>query len=180
MADQILPAYSTTAYSSIGDSDVPPQVYTVPTQFNIGSQCIPEPLVNISQVKGHLALLHAFVELKKQVEELQEAIPQMPADLEKRWAWFVGLAVERSVSICLPGYFRLHLPFLTADLTFGVTDWERGMRGVVGRRFIHRSMLWWYVVIEMNPKKIHLGDNDRQGLACLYVESYVRAQMATD
>jgi len=110
MADQNPPAYSE---KGVRDSDVapplppPPQSYTVqtvtaetytaPTQFEIGSQTTPEPLVKISQVKCHLALLHAFAELKKQVEGLQEPIPQMPADLEKRWAWFVGLAVERSV-----------------------------------------------------------------------------------
>ncbi|KAF8816815.1 hypothetical protein BYT27DRAFT_7206959 [Phlegmacium glaucopus] len=66
-----------------------------PTQFNIGFERTQEPLVNISLVKGHLALLHAFADLKKHVEGLQEAIPQMPADLERRWAWFVALAVER-------------------------------------------------------------------------------------
>ena len=54
--------------------------------------------MNISQLKGHLVLLHAFAELKRQVEGLQERIPEMPADLERRWAWFIALAVERSVS----------------------------------------------------------------------------------
>lgn len=97
MSDHIPPAYSTTADYSIGDSDVPPPIYTPPMQFNIGSQRTPEPLVNIFQVKSHLALLHAFAELKKQVEDLTEAIPQMPADHERRWAWFVALAVQRYV-----------------------------------------------------------------------------------
>ena len=102
MTSQIPPAYSTAVLDSnysIGDSEVPPPTYTAPTQFNIGVLRTSEPLVNVSQVKGHLALLHAFAELKKQVEGLQEPIPQMPADLERRWAWFVALAVERSVSI---------------------------------------------------------------------------------
>jgi hypothetical protein len=103
MANQIPPAYSTTADNTNGNSDgpVPPPTYTAPTQFNIGSKLTPGPLVNISQIKAHLALLHAFAEFKKEVEGLQEeTIPHMPADLERRWAWFVSLAVQRSVSLC--------------------------------------------------------------------------------
>ena len=81
--------------------DNPPPAYTAPTQFNIGSQLTPEPLVKISQIEAHLALLHAFAELKNEVEGLQEGtIPQMSVDLERRWPWFVGLAVQRSVFIC--------------------------------------------------------------------------------
>ncbi|KAF8816814.1 hypothetical protein BYT27DRAFT_7333232 [Phlegmacium glaucopus] len=83
-----------------------PPTYIAPTQFKIGFEGTQEPLVNISQVKGHLALLHAFAELKKQVEGLQEAIPHMPADLERRWAWFVALAVERFDIWC----HKLQLP----------------------------------------------------------------------
>ena len=95
MANQIPPAYSTTA-DNIGDSA--PPTYTAPTQFNIGSHLTPEPLVNIPQIKAHLALLHSFAEFKKEVEGLKEdLIPQIPADLERRWAWFVALAVQRSV-----------------------------------------------------------------------------------
>ena len=97
MANQTPPPYSTPADNTIDDSEPPP----APTQFNIGSKRTPEPLVNISQIKAHLALLHAFAEFKRQVEGLQEeTIPhKMPADLERRWAWFVALAVQRSVSI---------------------------------------------------------------------------------
>ena len=100
MTNQIPPAHSTTVADTIGGSR-PPPTYTAPTQFNIGSQLTPEPLVNISQIKAHLALLHAFAELKKEVEGLKEGtIPQIPADIERRWPWFVALAVERSVFIC--------------------------------------------------------------------------------
>lgn len=128
MANQIPPAYSTTADNNIGDSDGPgpPPTYTAPTQFNIGSRLTPEPLVSISQIKAHLALLHAFAEFKKEVEALKEdAIPQMPADLERRWAWFVALAVQRFVAICCdPGYFHIYiLFFFIIDLTFGVKHW---------------------------------------------------------
>ena len=114
--------------------------YTAPTQFSIGSQLTPEPLVKISQIKAHLALLHAFAELKNEVEGLQEleeleegtiprmsvnlerrwASPQMPADLERKWPWFVALAVQRSVLICCdPGYFHIYIFFFVVDLTFG-------------------------------------------------------------
>ena len=99
MADQIPPAYSTSDNVNTTDNPGPPPTYTTPTQFSIGSQLTPEPFVNISQIKSHLALLHAFAEFKKEVEGLKEGtIPQMPADLERRWAWFVALAVQRSVT----------------------------------------------------------------------------------
>ena len=103
------------------DNLAPPPTYTAPTQFSIGSQLTPEPLVNISQIKAHLALLHAFAELKNEVEGLQEGtIPQMSADLEGRWLWFVGLAVQRSVLIyCDSGYFHIYVFFFIVDLTFG-------------------------------------------------------------
>ena len=96
------------------DNSGPPQTYTAPTQFSIGSQLTPEPLVDISQIKAHLALLHEFAELKNEVEELREGtIPQMPADLERRWAWFVALAVHRSVLIsCDPGCCHTYIFFL--------------------------------------------------------------------
>jgi hypothetical protein len=112
MADQISPAYSPA--DSFTNNPGPPPTYTAPTQFSIGSRLTPEPLVNISQIKAHLALLHAFAALKKEVEGLQEGtIPQMPADLERRWAWFVALAVERSVFICGDsGDFHIYIFFL--------------------------------------------------------------------
>ena len=112
------------------DHPRPQPTYTAPTQFSIGSQLTPEPLVKISQIKAHLVLLRAFAELKNEVEGLQEegTIPQilvdlkrrwaspplpadlerqwafplaqMPVDLERKWPWFVALAVQRSVLIC--------------------------------------------------------------------------------
>ena len=88
------------------DNPRPPPTYTAPTQFSIGSQLTTEPLVNTSQIKTHLALLHAFAELKNEVEGLQEGTTE---DFERRWAWFVALAVQRSVLICCdPGYFHIY------------------------------------------------------------------------
>ena len=130
------------------DHSRPRLTYTAPTQFSIGSQLTPEPLVKISQIKAHLVLLHALAELRNQVEGLQEegtipqisadlvrklpsaimpvylerqwASTQMPADLERKWSWFVGLAVQRSVLICCdPGYFHDCIFFFVVDLTFG-------------------------------------------------------------
>ena len=109
MANQIPPAYSTA--DNTRDDPGPPPTYTAPTQFSIGSHITPEPLVKISQIKAHLALLHAFAEFKKEVEGLLEGtITHMPADLERRWAWFVSLAVQRSVfTSCDPGYFHVYI-----------------------------------------------------------------------
>ena len=71
MADQIPSVYfAMTADNSAGKSNLLPPTYTAPTQFNIGVRRTSESLVNIYQLKGHLALLHAFAELKKQVEGL--------------------------------------------------------------------------------------------------------------
>ena len=54
--------------------------------------------MKISEIKGHLALLHAFAELKKQVdgdEATVQVVPNVTLDRERRWGWFVGVAVER-------------------------------------------------------------------------------------
>jgi hypothetical protein len=92
------PSYTAQPSSNFGDSDVPPPAYTFPTTFNIGSKNAPA-LVHTTQLKGHLALLHAFAALRSQVEGLNETDEmkqvQMPASKERRWSWFLGLAVER-------------------------------------------------------------------------------------
>ena len=111
------------------DNSGPPPTYTAPTRFSIGSQLTPA-LVNISQIKAHLVLLHAFAELKNEVERLQEsmiplalmAAPDLRVQVEKRWAWFVALAVLRSVlqvMCCDPGNFRIYVFFFLVDLTLG-------------------------------------------------------------
>lgn len=68
-----------------------------PTNFRVGSSILSSPLVGITQIRNHLALLHAFSELKAQVERLckAQAIFWIPSDPERAWAWFVGVAVER-------------------------------------------------------------------------------------
>ncbi|KAF9034121.1 hypothetical protein BJ165DRAFT_1356787, partial [Panaeolus papilionaceus] len=56
------------------------------------------PLVGIPELKGHLALLHAFYELKEKVESMAFAdvgTHRAPKPKTRRWGWFVALAVER-------------------------------------------------------------------------------------
>lgn len=50
------------------------------------------------EAKHHLALLGAFAQLRKEVEEVTEAVSPVLAkqeNAERRWSLFVGLAVER-------------------------------------------------------------------------------------
>ena len=86
------------AYNSRGGHG-PPSAYTVPTQFQIGASNTDASLVRIPEIKGHLALLRMFAELKNKVVELGPgSAPYVPVEAEKRWSWFVALAVERYVS----------------------------------------------------------------------------------
>jgi len=100
MSEIAPPAYNAPppGYHRIADNQLPPPNYTVPTSFKIGQSRTSESLVKISEIKGHLALLHAFAELKKQVdgdEATVQVAPNVTLDRERRWGWFVGVAVER-------------------------------------------------------------------------------------
>ena len=93
------PPYASTITSGV-PNNAPPPSHTFPTSFTIGGTPTDSLLVNIPQVQGHLALLHAFAQLRTEIEVSEVSltgakIPDMPADKEKRWAWFVALAVER-------------------------------------------------------------------------------------
>lgn len=93
------PQYHATAPATTTDNAtedaVPPPQYTFPTSFAIGAKRTKGLLVTIPQIKGHLALLDAFANLKKEVEQWTDNIPNMPGDMDKRWGWFINLAVER-------------------------------------------------------------------------------------
>ena len=61
-----------------------------------------QSLVTVKQLEDHLGLLQAFYDLKKSVQDpgaviIGNHIPQwaLQLDPDARWAWFVGLAVER-------------------------------------------------------------------------------------
>lgn len=96
---ELLPAYNSASVPNVGGpndtTQSQPPEYTFPTRFEIGGRLTHDLLVDIPQIKGHLALLNVFADLKKEVEECDIPIPDMPFDKERRWAWFVGLAVER-------------------------------------------------------------------------------------
>ena len=84
------PAYAQNQVGANNDNVplAPPQ-YTFPESFSIGTARTP-PLVDCAQLKGHLALLHSFALLRSRIEELV-----LLEDKDRRWAWFVSLAVER-------------------------------------------------------------------------------------
>ena len=88
--------------SSQREGEAPPP-YHAPTRYAIGESALSAPLVDIRQLKAHLALLRAFKSLKTNIQDKEPKELQLPPvvdelDKEKRWAWFVGLAVERYVS----------------------------------------------------------------------------------
>ncbi|KAH8103957.1 hypothetical protein BXZ70DRAFT_888620 [Cristinia sonorae] len=109
-AEDTPPAYKTappaydpkadTTHAPEGSEQPPAYTYNAPSSYRIGGKVITEPLVNIPQVKAHLALLRAFKELRKTVQDTSAQVlglPPVVSDLspDKRWTWFVGLAVER-------------------------------------------------------------------------------------
>ncbi|KAJ7684433.1 hypothetical protein DFH06DRAFT_1073106 [Mycena polygramma] len=79
-----------------------PPAYLIPKAFPIGVGRVTKPLLDVSQIKDHLALLDAFAQLKLSVESMSAdpEIPYLPSGKELRWAWFVGLAVERFERWC--------------------------------------------------------------------------------
>ncbi|KAJ6606211.1 hypothetical protein DFH09DRAFT_1017165 [Mycena vulgaris] len=83
-----------------GAPEAPP-AYSSPTAFTVGAGRTTKPFINVPQIKDHLALLHAFAELRVKVEETTDlGVSYVPTDKERRWAWFVGLAVERFEKWC--------------------------------------------------------------------------------
>lgn len=81
---------------SAGDVGLP--AYSPPTSFTIGTKTLASPLVQVQELKTHLSLLRAFKSLRTTVEEGKVAKwPEIVhgLDPQRRWAWFVGLAVDR-------------------------------------------------------------------------------------
>ncbi|THU97514.1 hypothetical protein K435DRAFT_721816 [Dendrothele bispora CBS 962.96] len=99
------PAYFNPTNDSV--SSTSSSSYRLPSSFAIGSKTIPQ-LVSIAEVQGHLALLNAFAEFRTKVggllggdaSEYISVSSLMPEDKEKRWSWFIGLAVERFERWC--------------------------------------------------------------------------------
>ncbi|KAG6334620.1 hypothetical protein ID866_4472 [Astraeus odoratus] len=69
-------------------------------------------LVTDKQLEGHLALLRAFHSLRQTVQAGNDKFPAAAKklDAEKRWTWFVSLAVERYVGPCWPLHPIVLLP----------------------------------------------------------------------
>ena len=68
-----------------------------PTTYTVGRRQT-YPLIHARHLKGHLALLHVFDMLRRDVEsgDLSRFPPDVRTmDAETRWGWFVSLAVER-------------------------------------------------------------------------------------
>ncbi|KAG1725508.1 hypothetical protein EDB19DRAFT_1883221, partial [Suillus lakei] len=74
--------------------------YTLPETFSIGRGST-QHLVRPDQLKAHLQLLAAFSHLKQRVVASESLIAGLESDSEKRWVWFVNLAVERFERWCL-------------------------------------------------------------------------------
>lgn len=84
--------------STLDAKDSSPPAYTALPEYRIGTSVLTKPLVEIEQLKAHLALLKAFRELRTSVERCAPAaLPELARALtvSERWAWFVELAVER-------------------------------------------------------------------------------------
>lgn len=89
----------------VPDDEVGPAVHTRPTMnfpqphvYHIGESFITTPLVDMPQVKAHLALLHKIKDLRSRLEHapndtLCDAVRGYPA--ESKWGFLVSLAVER-------------------------------------------------------------------------------------
>jgi hypothetical protein len=108
------PSYNSASTPNIAPvANEAPPAYSIPNAFAESGRSATgtgiEAFVDVPQIKDHLALLHAFAELKVSVERMTDeaGIPYLPADNERRWGWFVGLAVERSELQCC-----LDFPFL--------------------------------------------------------------------
>jgi hypothetical protein len=111
--------YAPPSYEAQPGLEAPPP-YTFPTSFRIGSRQTRKLLVTPAQLKGHLALLRAFHSLRCIVDEAKD--DRIPAwvksmESERRWAWYVGLAVERFERWCkssrhwtTSSFLNYHLP----------------------------------------------------------------------
>lgn len=84
---------------SYTDAQASPPRYSLPETFTIGHRNV-DLLIQPQQLRGHLSMLHAFHNLRVTVES--DDVSRFPTDVramepEKRWGWFVNIAVERFV-----------------------------------------------------------------------------------
>ncbi|KAG2070670.1 hypothetical protein BDR04DRAFT_591757 [Suillus decipiens] len=86
-------------YTTLPQPEPEPPQYTLPETFRIGRYST-QHLVRPDQLKAHLQLLAAFSQLKQRVVASESLIAGLESDSEKRWVWFVNLAVERFERWC--------------------------------------------------------------------------------
>ena len=114
------PAYSPKgAPSSSSTADPPP--YAPPRTYTVGTHTLAAPLVQPRELRAHLALLRAFAGLRATVARGAFEFAFWPAlvdelDAAQRWAWVVGLAVDRCVSLLCErlGAERVQVPRVDA------------------------------------------------------------------
>lgn len=106
----------------------------LPRTFQVGKTLINGSLVSVSQIKSHLALLDAFAKLKSEIENLEsltDRFGELLEDPDKRWGWFVGLAVDRcELHLQIIQWYQLlfsHL--LTLGSKFGAKHYDPPMPG---------------------------------------------------
>lgn len=100
-----------SASASDNQPDLPPS-YLEKIRFPVGGTVPLEPFATISQLKAHLGLLKAFGELKNRVTDLEanqdvrNELPSLARELEpqRRWIWFLELALERCMCCDPSGY----------------------------------------------------------------------------
>jgi hypothetical protein len=83
-------------YTTLPQLEPEPPHYTLPEIFTIGGHTT-RHLVRPDQLSAHLQLLAAFSHLKQRVVASESLIKELETNSEKRWVWFINLAVERSV-----------------------------------------------------------------------------------
>lgn len=102
------PRASLTTIREITSKARSPEVHGSSTTYQIGNRHFYVPLVNVTELKAHLSLLHAFKEIRQRLAETPDSVlPKEVAakGIEDRWMYMVDLAVERCVQS-----FVLHIP----------------------------------------------------------------------
>jgi hypothetical protein len=92
-ATETLPAYSNPSKA------LPRPAYAFPSLFSIRGRNV-RALVTPEQLKGHLSILRTFHTLRSTVENAKDGrFPPWAKEMEpeRRWTWFVSLAVHRQV-----------------------------------------------------------------------------------
>ena len=82
--------------------EFPPDYSATATHYTIGGKRLDAPLIRDSHLKAHLCLLRAIHNTRATIQAGEDVrIPQdaLKLDATQRWAWFVGLAVERYIAI---------------------------------------------------------------------------------